>query len=181
MRKMFFTIVALAAMATSAFAQTEAGNIYVGAASDLGFTTTKAGYDGAKSEAEFGLDVNGGYFVIDNLSVNAELGFNYWSQDKDATNTFSLGVGGRYYLPMKVFFGAMFDFSSMGVSHDGKSGDDRLSSMGLTLGAGYAWFLNDNVAIEPALGYRIGLSSKTEPTQYNWSGFEIKIGFGIYF
>ena len=178
MKKLIFTFVAVAAMVTSAFAQTEAGKIYVGASSDLGFTSAKVDGDNNSSNI-FGLDVNGGYFIIDDLSVNAELGFSYSSYDKNSSNTFSIGVGGRYYLPMKVFFGAMFDFSSTGQSYDGKSVGDRRSSMGVTLGAGYAIFVNDNVAIEPMLGYRLGFGDKAKDLVYN--AFGIIVGFGIHF
>lgn len=175
MKKIFITIVAFAAIATGAFAQTEAGKIYVGASSDLGFYYDKA--DGADDGAStFGLDVNGGYFVIDNLSVNAQLGFGYSKfGDADAQTEFTFGVGARYYLPMKIFFGAMFDYTSTNPGGDA----DAQADPGLTLGAGYALFLNDNIAIEPFVGYRLGFGDKDKGLKHN--EFGIKIGFGIYF
>jgi len=172
MRKIFLTMVAVAMIATGAFAQTEKGKIYVGAASNLGFNNVK--YDGAdKSTSYFNLGAKGGYFVIDNLAINLGLNFESVSGDNGSTD-FGFNIGGRYYFPPKVFLGAMFDFDSFKPK-----GGDSASGMGLTFEGGYAIFLNDNIAIEPALTYRLGLSDKDKGTKFNQFG--INIGFGLYF
>ena len=72
MKKLFFTMVAFVVMATSAFAQIEQGKIYIGGASQLGFSNEKI-KDADNGTNYFNLDVNGGYFIIENLSVNANL------------------------------------------------------------------------------------------------------------
>ena len=174
MKKVLF-IVALSLFAIGAFAQTEKGKFRIGGDANVGFASTKL--DGASnSNTDLNLGVEAGYFVIDNLSINAGLllGYEKIGGDDDATNTYGLQLGARYYLPSKIFFGAAFDvISSKYGSYDSQTGT------GLTLGAGYALFLNDKVAFEPSIGYRLGLSDKDKGTKANI--FAINLGFSFYF
>lgn len=174
MKKVLVVLVA-SLLAVGAFAQTEKGKFRVGGNADLSFLNTK--YDGAdKSDNDFNFGANAGYFVIDNLAVEAGVGFGY-SKDgaKDVSSTaYTLNIGARYYLPVKVFVGANFEF--LGA----KVGDaDSATGTGLNLLAGYAIFLNDKVAIEPALGYRLGLGNKDKGTKFNQFGAQV--GFSLFF
>jgi hypothetical protein len=174
MKRILF-ILAVSLFTVSAMAQTEKGKIRLGGDLDLSFLNTKYDYEGAKASNSFNLGVNGGYFVIDNLSVNAGLGFDYTKAggDDDALTTFGFSLGARYYLQSKIFFGGDFDIISQ------KYGDDSFTGTGFTPSIGYAWFVKDNIAIEPAIGYRLGLSNKDDGTKFD--GFGINIGLSVHF
>lgn len=173
--KKIFVLLAVSLFSVSAFAQTEKGAIRLGGNTNLGFSSLKS--DGAdKSNSYFNLGVDAGYFVIDNLSIDVGFGFEYAKAGgaDDADTGFDVNLGARYYLPMKVFFGAAFDFQSAKYG-----GGDSVSGTGLTLGAGYAWFLSDKVAFEPMIGYRLGLTDKDKGTKYN--AFGLQMGVSVFF
>jgi hypothetical protein len=175
MKRILF-ILAVSLFTVSAMAQTEKGKIRLGGDLDLSFLNVKPDIDGAKATNTFNLGVNGGYFVIDNLSVNAGLAFGYEKAggDDDAATAFGFSLGARYYLQSKIFFGGDFDIISS------KYGDeDSFTGTGFTPSIGYAWFVKDNIAIEPALGYRLGLSNKDDGTKFN--GFGLNIGLSVHF
>ena len=154
-------------------AQTEAGKIRIGGSSNLSFLNTKHdGFDDKLNELDF--EVSGGYFIIDNLSLDLGLLFGYEKDgDDDAGTAFQGEIGARYYLPVKMFVGASFDFLSL------KEGDYSASGTGVNLKAGYSWFVKDNIAIEPAVGYRIGLSNKDDYTKFNQ--LSIRLGLSVFF
>lgn len=175
--KKILLVLAVSLFAFNAFAQTEKGAFRVGGAADLSFINSK--FDGDDdSTNNINLGVDAGYFVIDNLSINLGLGFGYTKIGDSNATAFGVNVGARYYLPVKVFFDAAFDLTYSKAKINDVSGDG-LTGTGVTLMAGYAWFLNERIAIEPAIGYRLGLSNKDDGTKQN--NFGVQIGFGLYF
>ena len=104
-----------------------------------------------------------GYFVIDDLAIKVGLGY----QDADiADGIFTYKVGAKYYIDGQFPVGA--DFT--GISSDGSDA----SWVGIQ--AGYAWFVADNVSIEPTLRYNLTLDeAKAE------SAFQGLIGFAFHF
>ena len=174
MKKIFLFLVATL-FAVNAFAQLEQGSLRIGGTSELGFLNLKPkGADYSTNSLTLGVD--GGYFFMDNFSVDAALLFDYEkdSDEDDALTTFGVEVGVRYYLPVKVFFGAGFDLVTS------KYGDnDSVSGTGLNLKVGYAAFLSDKIALEPSVGYRLGLSDEEKGTQAN--GFGVQLGISVFF
>lgn len=160
MKKNILTTIALA-VAVAASAQIQKGTILVGAKSDLSFSSTS--YDGIDDkETQFDLSVGAGYFLIDNLALGLNLGYSsYKFGDVDRSVT-SFGLFGRYYIQGKIFAGAGF------ASIKPEGGD---SSTIIPLEVGYAAFITDNIAIEPALNYIIGDGSST---------FGLGVGFNLY-
>ncbi|HEX8060761.1 MAG TPA: hypothetical protein VF473_07485, partial [Cyclobacteriaceae bacterium] len=50
-----------------------------------------------------------------------------------------------------------------------------------SVGAGYAYFLNDYVAIEPLIGYGANIQKVSNPDiKYSQPGLFLKVGFQIY-
>jgi hypothetical protein len=174
MKRILF-ILAVSLFAVGAMAQTEKGKFRLGGDLDLSFLNTKLDVEGAEATNSFNLGVDAGYFVIDNLSVNAGLGFGYAKDggDDDASTEYAFALGARYYLQSKIFFGGDFDLFTL------KYGDNSATGTGFTPQIGYAWFVKDNVAIEPAIGYRLGLTNKDDFTKFN--GFGINIGLSVHF
>ncbi len=152
-------------------AQTEQGKILMGATSNLGLSVLS---QDAVEDNNFNLSLNaqGGYFVIDNLAAGLNLGFGVSNQGDISVNSFVVGPFGRYYFD-NVFFGAGFSF----INTNRDDGITDLSSSGSQIGLelGYAAFINNNVAIEPALTY-----FNTGGDFDGQTSIALNIGFTIY-
>jgi hypothetical protein len=180
----------------SAFAQFEQGTMLVGGDFGLEFTTEKSKYDNQTNTegkgSSFALEPQFGYFVIDNLAVGGELGLTLssWkpegSDGKFTSTTLTLAPFVRYYFEPGVFVEGKYAFGTSKSKDDfgGDVDEDKYSVGGWSLGAGYAIFLNDNVAIEPMIGYgATTFKNKTsgEPAVKNInSGLFVRVGFQIY-
>lgn len=177
MMKKILVLLAISCMATAAMAQTEKGSFRIGGATNLGFVNTKL--DGADDSANtFNLNLDGGYFVANNFSLNLGVGLDYSKQGDVSSTTFGVGLDLRYYLPVKVFVGAGFDLINTKTKID-NVGSVSGTGTGVNLTAGYAAFVSDHFAIEPALYYRLGLSDKDKGTKAN--AFGVQVGLGYYF
>lgn len=89
------------------------------------------------NDISFSVGFDGGYFLSDKLALKAGLGFN------NINDSFVYKAGVKYYLKNKFPLGADF------------TGAD--SDLWFGLQGGYAWFISDNVSIEPTVRYNISL------------------------
>ena len=80
LKTLLLTVIVSGAVFTTNAQNFEKGKINIGACSNFQFISTKPAFDGAKSTSNMALDLSGGYFVIDNLLVKAELGFLKWAK-----------------------------------------------------------------------------------------------------
>lgn len=162
MKKLLLLLCLLASVVT-AQAQFEKGKWIVNpSVTGLGLS-----YDTQVDKASFGLDVNGGVFMADNLALLVRAGLSC-NEGADAdTDVYSLGVGGRYYFSqVGIFLGANVNVDRF----DGEMVDDTKFSFGME--AGYAFFLSRTVTLEPALYWNVNNDR---------SKFGLKLGFGLYF
>lgn len=160
--KKILLLLCLLAGVVSAHAQFEKGKWLVNpSATGLGLS-----YNTQTDKATFGLDVNGGAFVADNLALLIRGGIG-WNEDGGNTDVYSLGVGGRYYFSqVGIYLGANVNVDRYDWGHY----DDTKFSFGME--AGYAFFLSKTVTLEPAVYWNInGDRSK----------IGLKLGFGLYF
>ena len=105
----------------------------------------------------------GGYFVIDDLALKVGLGYTGFD---GGDGVFTYKIGGKYYV------GGQFP---LGVDYTGTSVDGESASW-IGLQGGYAWFVADNISIEPTLRYNLTMDDmKAE------SAFQGLIGFSFYF
>lgn len=120
----------------------------------------------------FGLQAQGGTFVVDNLAVLVNLGVQ-WNATMNREiptemDVYTAGAGLRYYFSrVGVYLGANFN-----VDRYDFGGDKDETKCAFGLEAGYAFFLSRNVTIEPAAYWKVN---------DDWSTFGLKVGFGIYF
>lgn len=118
--------------------------------------------------SNFGFAVTTGKFLNDNIAWVFNYKGQYVEHGLDET---TLGLQGRYYFASSGVYGGV------GLAYKHLSGENfRKDLVCLTPELGYAFFLNKNVTIEPAVYYDFSLR---EPSLYNKLGF--KIGFGFYF
>ena len=159
--KKIFILASAITLSTSMYAQKfTKGKYFVGSSSNLSWTS-KTNEGATESTTSTNLDLGGGYFVMDNLMVKAQLSYDK-TGDKDAQTGY--GVGARYYLKDKFFGQAMYSIPG-----------EKESRLGF--GGGYVHSLNDFITIEPMVTYDMDsydgkASSKT---------LGIRVGLGIYF
>lgn len=189
MKKLVLTAFALT-MFNVAFAQFNKGRMLVGGA--VGFQTTTEKQTSTITtptikENTFSLSPNFGYFVIDKLAVGLNFNLSNTTEKysgggydyKFTTQSFIASPFVRYYFGPGIFAQGQYGIGSA------KSGDDsnttKYSESQWSLGVGYAYFLNDNVAIEPSVKYQSSvLKEKGQDTKDTNSGIAINIGFQIY-
>lgn len=144
----------------SASAQFEEEKTYIGAS----LSGLDLSYNGTK-ELSLGVQAKAGYFLADNLMVLGEAGFEH--QGKGASNDFTVGVGGRYYITQNgIFLGA-----NCKLLHANHSYNDLMPGVEV----GYAFFLSHTVTIEPSIYYQQSFKKHSD-----YSTIGLKIGFGIY-
>ena len=192
MKKVSMLILAICS-AVAAFGQFEKGNFLVGGSIGLDLTTSKVKFDGNSQtdhkDTDFSMDPMAAIFVIDNLAVGAALGFSSstYKEDgtdyKETTTEFTFEPMARYYLPQNVFFqgrGILGNATDKEVD-GGTTDKDKYGVSGFSLGAGYAYFLGENVAVEPLIGYESkGYKNKDTDVRFVEGGLFIRIGFQIY-
>lgn len=142
--------------ANTNFGASQAGN--------TGFALTSV--DG---DTGWNVGLEGGYFVMDNLAVKAGLGYGDASSEDNVDGMFSYKVGAKYYILGNI---------PVGLDLNGASGND-ISPMYVGAQAGYAWFLGENVSIEPGLRYDFGMNEDSGDGDFN--PFSVRIGFALHF
>lgn len=137
-------------------------------ASDLGHTAnTGFGLVSVDDVTIWSIGAEGGYFVMDDLAVKLGLGYN----DFDGASSFSYKLGAKYYIESMI---------PVQVDLTGASGDDVFGDetpLWLGLQGGYAWFVADNISIEPGVRYNLSLNE-----DFTDEGIlEFRIGFALHF
>jgi len=138
MKKIIITIVALTFACATTFAETpeqiQKGSILIETvATSMNLKLTNG--------VVFGLNGAGGYFIIDKLAGLTGISLNA----ADGGTVFEFSLGGRYY-PLTLWKGSLFgDFLFNLHTQKGST------YVGIGINAGYAFFLNRNVSVEPLL------------------------------
>jgi len=128
-----------------------------------------------------------GYFLMDNLALGAGVDMRSTkSKSTDGTyvltsNSASVAPFARYYY-QKFFGQGSFQLGSGKTKTviDGSSSTSTYGVTGWSVAAGYAFLLNQHVAVEPQLGYGSSGQRYTSTTKDISSGLFFKIGFQIY-
>ncbi len=186
MKKILLTISLVLGAATLMSAQTTKGRVMMSGSTNMALMTgsSKVEYGGEKSDGvsntnfEFTPQVS--YFFIDNLAVG--LGMEFAFADNDGTNTTSIMVGptARYYFggeKLKPFADGSIAFGST------KSEDIKFSAFGTSIQGGIAYFFNDHVAFDAAMGYQyIGMKNQdNKDLKIKNNSFALNLGFSILF
>jgi|688.fasta_scaffold964359_2 hypothetical protein len=157
--KRLFLIVFTCGLLSSADAQIYPGTILVGGSSSGTIQSTKLG---SSSQTLFNVNTRLGYFIAENLAI----GFNFNYINFGSIDQTSIGAFGRYYVSGKYFLGANFL---------GSKSVNSTTSGSVNFEGGYAAFLTDNIAIEPAIVYSTGVGDSS-----NSSSIGFAVGFSLY-
>lgn len=133
--------------------------------------STSFSYVSSDGESTYNVGLDGGYFIIDDLAFKVGLG--YGGDSVSSTNAFSYRLGAKYYV--KSMIPVTLDVT--GASGDAVEDFAGETPMWLGIGAGYAFFLGDNVSIEPGLRYNLSLNQDYTDKDV----FQFNIGFALHF
>lgn len=124
---------------------------------------------------QWSIGAEAGYFLLDNLALKAGLGYMSANEDESDTDAtaFNWKFGAKYYIAGQFPVGVDVNGSTVSV------GDFDLTPMYVGFQAGYAWFVADNVSIEPGLRYGLGMNEDAGDGDLN--PFSANIGFNVYF
>lgn len=159
--KRILLISSLLVIAIAVQAQFEKGKWFV----NPSVTGLNLSYNTDTDKANFGLEANGGAFIIDNFALLLNVGADWVG---GGTDTYKVGVGGRYYFDaVGIYVGA-----NLNLRHWTMKKANDLTRLGFGAEAGYAFFLSRTVTIEPAVYWDINKDR---------SELGFKVGFGFYF
>jgi hypothetical protein len=115
----------------------------------------------------YALGAEAGYFILDDLALKAGLGYADSGVD-GVDGMFNWKFGGKYYIASQF---------PVGIDVSGASGND-VSPLWLGFQAAYAWFVSDDVSIEPGLRYGMGMNEDAGDGDFDVFG--VNIGFNFY-
>lgn len=189
MKKLHFLTLSLLVLSSVTMAQTQKGNIMVGA--NL-LNVTGTFQDGANT-FDLGISPKIGWFIKDGLAIGADvsLGLVHTKVDEVKTNAVNYGVGafGRYFINDKrVEFSKRSKFflegnvgfvgSNSKTKVDGnKTSSVSTNGLGIGFGPGLAYFITPNVGLEALVKYNLGVGFGSSVTTHQVA---FNLGFQIY-
>lgn len=179
MKKVVFFAVFTVFAFTTSFAQDEDGGGYPTSEGawvieiNTGFgeqsgSNTGFGLWSVDGSTMWSIGAEAGYFILDDLALKAGMGY---SDSDNGDGRFNWKFGGKYYVAGQF---------PVGVDVNGSSGDS-FSPMFLGIQAAYAWFVADNVSIEPGIRYGFGLNDDADAWTNDNGIFSANIGFNVFF
>ncbi len=168
------------------------GSYFANGSASIYSTTNKVGDDSSNS---FSIDFmpRAGYFISDNLAVglglvvssNKETRDDLFGEQEITTTGFGITPLARYYFENNLFaeaaIGIGFTKTSFGGDTlPGLDSDMKSNSFGFRIGAGYALFLGDHIAVEPSINYSWeDINPEDAPSDYKQSLSSIFLNIGI--
>ena len=197
MMKRFVLALMLAVVSLGANAQFEKGTMYLnGSLTGLDMNYSK------DSKFHLGFEGTGGYFVDNNWMPYGRIGFNHQAEDGPDRNSFELGAGTRYYFKRTGVFlsgGLLYEFVARPLVNEITTNtvvvlDDqgkmqvidqnttrhkvreRNNNISLSFEAGYCFYLNHYMSIEPSVFYNLCMNDFSDGSKVG-----LKLGLGFYF
>ncbi|MCU0335840.1 MAG: outer membrane beta-barrel protein [Chitinophagaceae bacterium] len=169
MKKAFLASAMLLALAGSA--QTEKKSVLVG-----GGIALRTG----EGSNQFQFNPTVGYFFADNFTLGGTLSFNSQKLGQVRSSEFGIGPFARYYFGnanTKPFVVGEFDFLSSKTKSSASSAEIKSNGTRFLIGLGFAAFVNETIAVEGVSGYSYSKFKDADGS----GGFNLRLGFGIYF
>lgn len=151
------------------------------------FTSQYLSSESKETYSSINLSPKIGILIVNGLMIGLAADFNSITTEheeeplKMTTKQYLIGPALRYYAPGGFFVHADIGFGKNVDKYDGETNDARL--MKWQAGMGYAFFVQENIAIEPGLSYRKS-SSKRESDFGNMEGslgeFVVGVGFTLF-
>lgn len=192
MKKVLLSAVALLAFGFANAQEEEKGNggfskgsMFVSGAFSIGSEKT----DDVKS-SEFEIAPKFGYFITENIAIGGKLGYESMKAENGFGDTqddaaLTVGAFGRYYMTPASQFSLFGEFGIDYSSVEDKLADAKSNEIGVNLGLGLSYFLNNNWAIEASwagLGYTTNDNGGDGAEKTNTFGLGADLrsfGFGV--
>lgn len=191
--KKIVTAIALALVCSGAYAQFNQGRILAGGSVSFQTQTVKSKVNGTTNTlgkiTDIGFNPKVGFFVIDNLAaglgvdITSHTEKEEGSSDKSTSSNFTVTPFVRYYLDPGVFFQGQVGFgTSKQKNENGNTTTTTKNGVfDWALGVGYAYFLNDHVAIEPLIYYSMHTDKNNDnDNKITYGGVGINVGLQVY-
>lgn len=188
MKKIFGIFSIAMCISTLSYSQFTKGKILAGGSFSVDLNTNKYRDGGTTTKGgnsnSFILYPQIGYFFMDNLAAGAGLSLGTSSSKSGNTKftytTTYLSPFARYYFG-NIYGQATLELGSSKVKTDvsGTTTTTKTNGSGWSLAAGYAYLLNDHVAIEPQIGYGVNYSDADPGTDIR-GGLFLKAGLQVY-
>ena len=158
-------------ISSASFAQTERNSWLVG-----GGVSLRTG----QNSGEFSFNPTAGLFIADNFLFGGNINFDYIKQGTVKATAFGVGPIARYYFGhsnTKPFVVSEFNFETLNTKNTNSNTEIKTNGFNFLVGLGFAAFLNRNIAIEGVSGYSYSKYKEVDGS----SGFNLRLGFGLYF
>ncbi|MCH3995818.1 MAG: hypothetical protein LKG14_00170 [Prevotella sp.] len=162
MKKKLFILLGALLLTVTAHAQFEANKTYIGGS----LSGLNLNYNG-KDNLHFGVQVQVGRLIADNLMVLGQAGYEHTGGDSDIPDNAMVGAGLRYYIIQNGLY--------LGLNGKLIHANHNYNDLMPGLEVGYAFFLSRTVTLEPAVYYDQSFKNHSD---YSTVGF--KIGIGVY-
>lgn len=178
------TTVVVLFSASAVRAQTEAGNIMVGAQL-LNVTGT---FQSGNSSFDMGISPQVGFFLVDNFALGGEVILNLKTASDYTDFSYAVGPFARYYFnrikDQNLQFSRRSSFfaeANVNVRGENVKVNDHSTStngLGIGIGPGLAYFLTPNLGLETTLKYNLGVGFGNSTTVQQVS---LNLGIQAYF
>jgi hypothetical protein len=186
MKNLFLITIVVLFVSTSAFAQIETvpqTSSAVGAVPIqegtwmIGGSLGSLGYSFEGKSFNINVNPRAGYFVSDGIAVGASLnGGLTTAKNADDIWTYGIAPFVRYYIPEgSSSTGRFFGQGEIGIAGSSIGSDVDLA---FGIGAGYAHFVTQSVALEAVIGYNYSKATTANASVHSGLGFNL--GFQIY-
>jgi hypothetical protein len=182
MKKIFSIISIMLCFGSLSFAQFTKGKVLAGGSFSTNFNTYNiAGISYKQTSVDF--FPQAGYFIMNNMAVGAGLSLGYsklksppGSITSTVTSTsFRFSPFARYYI--HNFFGqATFGLGTQTPVNS----SFELKNSSWAVSAGYAYLLNEHVAIEPQIGYETNYLKQGSGSRTTNGNLFLKVGIQVY-
>lgn len=192
MKKTLLTLLVIFTATFYVLGQTEKGKKMAGGSVGINFGSSHNEFSGTKGPKMkfFYIDFEpkAAYFILDGVAVGLELDLSRdvddYSDVKETYNSITIGPFARYYHPTN-FFGEVslgFGGGKLKEEEEGETDEAKYSIFEWSLGAGYAFFINDNASIEPMITYSRSTENNSDADyKYKLGEMMIEVGFNYYF
>lgn len=192
MKKVLLSAVALLAFGFANAQEEEKGN--GGFSKGSMFISGAVSIDSEKTDdvksSGFEIEPKFGYFVTENIAIGGKLGYSSMKAENGSVDTqdmsaLTVGAFGRYYMTPASQFSLFGEFGVDYSSIDNKLADYKENEIGVNLGLGLSYFLNNNWAIEASwagLGYTTNDNGGDGAEKTNTFGLGADLrsfGFGV--
>ncbi|MUP40100.1 outer membrane protein [Labilibaculum euxinus] len=191
--KLFFTICAFFCCVVIVSAQTEQGKFFIGANSNINFSSMKTELKSDYSDSDgstittFEFAPQLGFFAGDGFLVGVELPYST-TKNKDTdykVSQIGFGTFARYYFGTSNAKPYLHGGLGIGAATESNESDDvDYKLFTYEFGGGVAIFINKNIAVDLGLGYS---SNTMKPKENNdadvklvTSGVAFKVGFSLF-